>query len=81
MGDGKSISKTVVRSRDKKYVFRQVAQLKRQGWEQVEHWKTGEVIEPKAFLMLDGTEEWVCVMKNKDPKTKNKNHPFLKHYE
>ena len=62
--------RTVVRSRDEKYVLKKIKELKRRGWE--------PVMEPKSFLMLDGTEEWVCVLEN--DKIKAKKHPFTKHY-
>lgn len=58
--------RTVVRSRDEDYVLKKVIELKKRGWE--------KVMEPKSFLMLDGTEEWVCVLENKEIKAKK--HPF-----
>lgn len=66
------VTKTVVRSRDKSYVTNKVKTLKRHGWT--------PLMEPKSFLMLDGTEEWVVVMQNEKPRSKNLNNPFLKHW-
>jgi hypothetical protein len=79
MGDGRTWSKVVVRSKDRKSVFQRIGHLERQGWEKVKHWQTGEPIEPKPFYFLDGEIEWICVMRTDKPKgVKNKNKRFIK---